>query len=200
LALKRSPLVFVRPFELRKAEREHFDLDDAEWRIPRPNMKMKEQHIVPLSRQAIEIVRELLATPVDSRFLFPALGHPEKPLCENTLNKALRTLGYSSDDMTAQGFRSLASTLLNELGWPPDAIERQLAHVEENETRGAYNYAEHLPLRRKMMQFWSDYLDGLRANAHRRRIEPLLLGVEPSVTAVKADSSSTLAPATNDGG
>ena len=103
LALKLSPLVFVRPGELRKAEREHFDLEQAEWRIPPHLMKMKIQHIVPLSRQAIEVVRELLAAPLESRFLFPALDHPERPMSENTVGKALRIMGYSTDDMSAHG-------------------------------------------------------------------------------------------------
>jgi len=172
LALKLSPLLFVRPGELRKAERAHFHLETAEWRIPAHLMKMKVQHIVPLSRQAIKLVSDLLANPVDSRFLFPALGHPERPMSENTVSKALRIMGYSSEDMSAHGFRSLASTLLNELGWPPDAIERQLAHIDENETRSAYNYAEHLPIRRKMMQWWADYLDGLRDNVRTPSVVP----------------------------
>jgi integrase len=183
LALRLSPLLFVRPGELRKAERAHFDLDHAEWRIPRQLMKMKIQHIVPLSGQAIEIVRELLATPVDSRFLFPALGHPDNAMSENTIAKALRTMGYGAADMSAHGFRSLASTLLNELGWPPDAIEKQLAHVEEDEVRGAYNYAQHLPLRRKMMQWWADYLDGLRGHLRGPAVVPPPIGVDLDVAA-----------------
>jgi integrase len=181
LALKLSALVFVRPGELRKAERAHFDLENAEWRIPPHLMKMKIQHIVPLSRQAIEVVRELLAFPIESRFLFPSLGHPKRPMSENTVGNALRIMGYNQDDMSAHGFRSLASTLLNELGWPADAIERQLAHIEENETRSAYNYAEHLPTRRQMMQWWADYLDSLRSNTPLPRQHPALLTV-PSRT------------------
>ena len=186
LALKLSPLLFVRPGELRKAERAHFDLETAEWRIPAHLMKMKVQHIVPLSRQAIEVVHELLTVPINSHFLFPALGHPERPMSENTVSKALRIMGYASEDMSAHGFRSLASTLLNELGWPPDAIERQLAHVEENETRSAYNYAEHLPIRRRMMQWWADYLDGLRDNAR-----PAAFALPHAVPEIGPDGSVT---------
>jgi integrase len=195
LALKLSPLVFVRPGELRKAEREHFDLEQCEWRIPPHLMKMKVQHIVPLSRQAIEVVRELHATPVASRFLFPALGHPERPMSENTVRKALRIMGYSAEDMSPHGFRSLASTLLNELGWPPDAIEKQLAHIEEDEVRGAYNYAKYLPMRRKMMQFWGDYLDGLRVKAHGGRVDPLLLSFDPTDASLTPDPGATISPA-----
>jgi len=165
LALKLSPLVFVRPGELRKAEWSEIDLREAEWRIPARRMKMKVQHIVPLSRQATEILRDLAALTGQGRFLFPALGHLQRTMSENTMTKALRILGYSSEDMTAHGFRSVACTLLNEQGWPPDAVERQLAHIEQNEVRGAYNYAQHLPVRRKMMQVWADYLVRLKEGA-----------------------------------
>ncbi len=125
-------------------------------------MKMNIQHIVPLSRQAIEILRELSTITGHGKFLFPALGNADRTMSENTINQALRTLGYSSDVMTAHGFRSMASTLLNEQGWPADAVERQLSHIERDEVRAAYNYAQHLPLRRQMMQVWADYLDDLR--------------------------------------
>lgn len=197
-ALKLSPLVFVRPGELRKAQRAQFDLDAAEWRIPRRDVKGKKQpHIVPLSRQALEIISELLANPVGSLFLFPALGHPEKCLSENTVNDALRRMGYTSDDMTAHGFRSMASTLLAEQGWPPDAIERQLAHVEEDEVKGAYNYAQHLPVRRKMMQVWADYLDELRAKARRRsdmnnQLRPTISSPAGATSSVRKGDSETV--------
>lgn len=162
LAMKLSPLTFVRPMELRMAEREAFDLEAGEWRVSRTIMKMKVEHVVPLSRQAIAIVREALTLSVGSQYLFPCLGNPRRCMSENTVNDALRRLGYETDEQTAQGIRVMASTLLNEQGWPPDAIEKQLAHIEENEVREVYNQAKYLPVRRQMMQFWADYLDELR--------------------------------------
>jgi integrase len=189
LALKLSPLVFVRAGELRKAEREHFDLERAEWRIPHRLMKMKEAHLVPLSRQAVDIVRELLATPLQSRYLFPALGHPESCMSENTIGKALQIMGYAADDMSAHGFRSLASTLLNEAGWPADAIEAQLAHQEQDEVRGAYNFAKYLPLRRRMMQWWADYLDELR-DQRGRSGEDMSRGLIVAPVGLEAQRSS----------
>jgi len=163
-ALQLAPLVFVRPGELRRAEWAHFDLDEAQWRIPRHIMKMEVQHIVPLSDQALAILRELQTITGNGRYLFPALGDPDRTMSENTINKALRILGFDGDEMTGHGFRSIASTLLNEQGcWTTDAIERQLAHGERNGVRAAYNHAEHLPERRQMMQAWADYLDELRA-------------------------------------
>jgi len=163
LALKLAPLVFVRPGELRAAEWSEFDLANAEWRIPAARMKMKEPHIVPLARQAIAIVRELEPLARGGRYLFPSLRTRDRPMSENTINAALRRLGYSSEEQTGHGFRSMASTLLNEQGFPPDVIELQLAHTERNKVRAAYNKAQRLPERRKMMQAWADYLDGLRA-------------------------------------
>lgn len=162
-ALKLAPLTFVRPGELRGAEWREFDLEAAEWRIPGERMKMGEAHIVPLSRQAIEILSGLRSISHNTKFLFPSLRTRDRPMSENTLNAALRRLGYTSDEMTAHGFRALASTLLNEQGFPPDVIELQLAHAERNKVRAAYNRATRLPERRKMMQAWADYLDGLRA-------------------------------------
>ena len=161
-ALRLAPLVFVRPGELRAAEWIEIDLDGAEWRIPAERMKMNETHIVPLSTQAIAIIEELHSITGHGRFLFPSLRTNERPISENTLNAALRRLGYSKEEMTAHGFRTIASTQLNELGWSPDVIELQLAHVERNKVRAAYNRAERLDERRKMMQQWADYLDGLR--------------------------------------
>jgi integrase len=163
LALKLAPLVFVRPGELRAAEWSEFQLANAEWRIPAARMKMKEPHIVPLARQAIAIVRELEPLARGGRYLFPSLRTRDRPMSENTINAALRRLGYSSEEQTGHGFRSMASTLLNEQGFPPDVIELQLAHTERNKVRAAYNKAQRLPERRKMMQAWADYLDGLRA-------------------------------------
>jgi integrase len=164
-ALRLAPLVFVRPGELRKAEWSEFNFDTAEWRIPGERMKMREQHIVPLSRQATAVLRELQALTGQGQFVFPGARTNGRPMSENTVNAALRRLGYGSDDMTGHGFRSMASTLLNEQGWHRDAIERQLAHAERNAVRAAYNYAEHLPERKRMMQAWADYLDGLAASA-----------------------------------
>jgi integrase len=166
LALKLAPLVFVRPGELRAAEWSEFDLANAEWRIPAARMKMKEQHIVPLAHQAIAILRELEPLARGGRYLFPSLRTRDRPMSENTINAALRRLGYSNEEQTGHGFRSMASTLLNEQGFPPDIIELQLAHTERNKVRAAYNKAQRLPERRKMMQTWADYLDGLRAGAN----------------------------------
>lgn len=163
LALKLAPLVFVRPGELRHAQWDDVDLENAQWRIAAQRMKKKIQHIVPLSRQALEILRQLKNVTGIGSLLFPGQTDQARPMSENTINLALRSLGYSSSDMTGHGFRSMASTLLNEQGWPPDAIERQLSHTEDDEVRGAYNYARHLSIRRRMMQVWADYLDELRA-------------------------------------
>jgi len=161
-ALQLAPLVFVRPAELRNAEWSEFDLKAGEWRIPAAKMKMRAVHIVPLSGQAVAILRELEPLTGAGRYLFPSSRGRGRPMSENTVNAALRRLGYSKEQMTGHGFRSMASTLLNEQGYHRDAIERQLAHGERDKVRGAYNYAEHLPERRKMMQAWSDYLDALR--------------------------------------
>jgi integrase len=161
-ALRIAPLVFVRPGELRKAEWIEFDLDNSEWKIPPERMKMRVQHIVPLAWQATEILRELHALTGNHQYVFPGARTNGRPMSENTINAALRRLGYQSSDMTGHGFRSTASTLLNEQGWNRDAIERQLAHAERDSIRAAYNYAEHLPERRKMMQSWADYLEVLR--------------------------------------
>lgn len=164
-ALRLAPLLFVRPGELRKAEWAEFNIEGAEWRIPAARMKMREQHIVPLSAQALTILQELKALTGSGRFVFPGARTNGRPMSENTVNAALRRLGYTGDQLTGHGFRSMASTLLNEQGWNRDAIERQLAHAERDEVRAAYNYAEHLPERRRMMQAWSDFLDGLHAGA-----------------------------------
>jgi len=163
-ALQLAPLVFVRPGELRKAEWNEVDFEAGEWRIPaeRMKMKMKTKHIVPLSSQAVAILRTLQPLTGKGHYVFPGARSRERCMSENTVNGALRRLGWSGSEMTGHGFRSMASTLLNEQGWNRDAIERQLAHTERNSIRAAYNYAEHLPERRRMMQAWSDYLDGLK--------------------------------------
>lgn len=163
-ALKLAPLVFVRPQELRMAEWDEFDLERAEWRIPAEKMKMGVVHIIPLSKQALSILQELNGLTGEGKYLFPSLRSSKRPMSENTVNGALRRLGYSKDEMTGHGFRSMASTLLNEQGWNGDAIERQLAHSEQDGIRAAYNYAEYLPERIKMMQAWADYLDSLCAS------------------------------------
>ncbi|MCQ4164678.1 tyrosine-type recombinase/integrase [Tahibacter harae] len=161
-ALRLAPLVFTRPGELRCAEWAEIDLDGAEWVIPGRRMKMRQEHIVPLSTQAVEILRAAHKVSSNSRFVFPGVRNRAEPLSNNTINAALRRLGYPKDEMTGHGFRALASTRLNEMGWAPDVIERQLAHAEANRVRAVYNRAQYLPERRKMMQAWADYLDGLR--------------------------------------
>lgn len=164
-ALQLAPLVFVRPGELRHAEWAEIDLDAAEWRIPSHKMKMQDRHIVPLSKQAVEIMRALQPLTGSGRYLFPSVRTTDRAMSENTVNAALRRMGYEKHEMTGHGFRSMASTLLHEQGWPHEAIERQLAHAERNKVSAAYNYAEHLPKRREMMQAWADYLDGLATGA-----------------------------------
>lgn len=165
-ALRLAPLVFVRPGELRGAEWSEFDLDGAEWQIPGERMKMGVKHIVPLSTQAVAILRELQPVTGSGRYVFPSVRSVKRSMSENTVNAALRSLGYPKEQMTGHGFRSMASTLLNEQGWNRDVIERQLAHAERDAVRAAYNYAEHLPERRRMMQAWADCLDGLAAGAN----------------------------------
>lgn len=161
-ALCIAPLIFVRPGELRTAEWENFDLDEGLWIIPAEKMKMKRDHIVPLSRQALEILVELEAFTGDGKYVFPSIRTRARPMSENTLNAALRRLGYSKDEMVAHGFRTMASTRLHELGWKSEIIEFQLAHADKNKVRGVYNRAEYLEERKRMMQAWADYLDALR--------------------------------------
>ena len=163
-ALRLAPYVFVRPGELRQATWSEFDLNAAEWRIPEARMKAGEPFLVPLSRQALELLRRLQLITGHGRYLFPSLRSATRPISDNTVNAALRRLGYSREEMTGHGFRSMASTALNEQGWHPDLIELQLAHAERNKVRGAYNRAQRLTERRQMMQAWADYLDRLRAN------------------------------------
>jgi integrase len=161
-ALKLLALTFVRPGEMRLARWNEFDLDAGEWRIPGERMKMREQHIVPLSQQAVTILRELELLTGPDGFVVPQARNPSRPISENTLTVALRVMGYAQGQMTAHGFRSTASTLLNELGFNADHIERQLAHGPRDKVRAAYNSAQYLPERRKMMQAWADYIDTLR--------------------------------------
>ncbi|WP_090961534.1 integrase arm-type DNA-binding domain-containing protein [Nitrosospira sp. Nsp18] len=162
-ALKLAPLLFVRPGELRHAEWSEIDFHAAEWRIAAGKMKMKAVHLVPLCKQALAVLRELKPLTGEGRYVFPGVRSYARPMSENTVNAALRRLGYDKNEMTGHGFRSMASTILHEQGWPHEAIERQLAHAERNKVSAAYNYAEHLPKRREMMQAWADYLDELKA-------------------------------------
>ena len=161
-AMKLSPLLFVRPGELRRAQWCEINLDAAEWRIPAAKMKGRVMHIVPLARQAVDILRDLQPLTGQSAWVFPGARTNGEPMSENTVNAALRRLGYDRTMITAHGFRGMASTLLHECGWPSDVIERQLSHAERNAVKAAYNHAEHLPARRKMMQAWADHLDVLR--------------------------------------
>jgi integrase len=164
-ALRLAPLVFVRPGELRKAEWVEIDFDGAIWRIPAERMKLRQEHLVPLSRQAINILRELYPLTGAGRYVFPSARTATRPMSENAITAALRRMGYEQGTMTAHGFRTTASTLLNELGWSADAIERQLAHAERDAVRGAYNRAEFLADRQRMMTAWADHLDRLTARA-----------------------------------
>lgn len=164
-ALRLAPRLMVRPGELRQAEWVEFDLEAALWRIPAAKMKTRSEHLVPLSRQCLAILEELRPLTGRGNYLFPSIRGRSRPMSENTINGALRALGYGPDVMTAHGFRAMASSRLNEMGWSPDVIERQLAHAERNAVRAAYNRASYLPERQKMMQVWSDYLDGLMQGA-----------------------------------
>lgn len=161
--LRIAPHVFLRPSELRLAEWREFDLDAARWEIPGERMKMKQPHVVPLSRQVLDILRELQPLTCDGVFVFKG-QRAGKPLSDGTVNKALRTLGYSTkDEITAHGFRAMARTVLDEeLGFRVDWIEHQLAHAVRDPNGRAYNRTAHLEGRRKMMQAWSDYLDAIR--------------------------------------
>lgn len=163
MAMRLSPHVLLRPGELRQAEWTDIDFDEAIWFIPAERMKMRRPHRVPLSRQVIAMLRELHEDTHWWKYLFPCLGKPRKAMSENAVNQGLRKLGYTTNQMTAHGFRAMAATLLNEMGqWNPDAIERQLAHVDTNQVRRAYARGEYWDERVLMMQHWSDYLDELR--------------------------------------
>jgi integrase len=165
-ALKLSALTFVRPGELRHAEWAEIDLDGATWSIPGGKMKMKVDHIVPLSTQAVAILTELKDVTGHGGYVFPSERGGSRPMSENTVNGALRRLGFTSDEMTAHGFRAMARTILDEgLGFRPDYIEHQLAHAVKDPNGRAYNRTAHLPERRKMMQTWADYLDKIKAGA-----------------------------------
>jgi integrase len=181
-ALRLAPLVFVRPGELRKAEWSEFDLDEGTWRIPAERMKMRTEHFVPLSRQVVEILRELHPLTGAGRYVFPNARTNTRPMSENAVLAALRRMEYEQGEMTGHGFRTVASTLLNEMGWSADAIEKQLAHSERDGVRDAYNRAAYLDERRRMMQGWSDYLDRITEGAkitrspraRRKKVRPIL--------------------------
>lgn len=162
-ALRLMPLLFPRPGELRAAEWVEFDLDRGVWTIPAARAKMRREHRKPLSRQAVAILRELFALTGDHPLVFPSVRTWQRPMSENTLNAALRRLGYSKDEVTAHGFRATASTLLNESGrWAVDAIERELGHVEADDVRRAYARGEHWDERVRMAQWWADECETLR--------------------------------------
>ena len=161
-ALWFSLYTFQRPGEIRGSEWKEIDFDAALWRIPENRMKNRRPHVVPLARQVIDILKEIKPLTGDSRFVFPTITSKSKPMSENTVRVALRSMGYTNEQMTAHGFRTTASTNLNEQGWNSDLIELSLAHVEGNSTRAAYNRAERLSERREMMQAWANWLDGLR--------------------------------------
>jgi integrase len=165
-ALKLSPMVFVRPGELRAPEWAELDLDAAEWRIPASKIKMGVEHLVPLPAQAVEVVRSVHAISGHGRYVFPSIRTGERCMSENTVNAALRGMGYTKEVMTAHGFRATARTILDEvLGERPDLIEHQLAHAVRDPNGRAYNRTSHLPERKRMMQRWADYLDSLRKGA-----------------------------------
>lgn len=166
-ALRLAPLVFVRPGELRHAEWSEIDLDRGEWNIPAEKMKMRLAHLVPLSHQAIAVLKKIQPLTGEGRYVFPSQRTADRPLSDNTINAALRRMGFSTqEEMTAHGFRAMARTILDEvLGFRPDFIEHQLAHAVRDPNGRAYNRTSHLAERRKMMQQWADYLDQIKAGA-----------------------------------
>lgn len=171
-ALRIAPHVFLRPGELRQAKWSEIDFAEKVWRVPAERMKMKQPHTVPLSRQVLYLLQDLRSLARDSEFLFPALHTTKRPISDNTLNVALRRLGFERDEMTSHGFRAMASTLLNESGlWHPDAIERALAHGQKDKVRAAYHRGAHWAERVRMAQWWSDYLDQLRVGGEVIKIK-----------------------------
>lgn len=167
-ALRITPHVFQRPGEIRQMEWAEIDYEKAVWMIPAIKMKMREPHTVPLSRQAVTILREMHSLSGSGRYVFPSVRTKIRPISDNTVNAALRRLGYSKEQMTAHGFRTSASSLLNESGkWNPDAIERALAHMVPGLIRRIYNQSAYWAERVEMAQWWSDYLDQLRQAGNR---------------------------------
>lgn len=164
MALRLTPHVFQRPGEVRQMRWSEIDLENAVWAIPAGRMKQRQPHHVPLSRQSVELLTEMRGLSNHSEFVFPSVRTPKRPMSENTVNGALRRLGYGGDEMTAHGFRTTASSLLNESGkWNPDAIEQALSHADKNTIRSIYNRSSYWHERVEMVQWWSDYLDSLRA-------------------------------------
>lgn len=162
IALRLMLLTFVRTVELRKAAWSEIDLENAQWRIPADRMKMREPHIVPLSRQAVALLKELHTYTGGRGFLFPNYRRPKECMTATTLNRALERMGFNGKNsigFSAHGFRATASTILNEMGYRPDVIERQLAHAERDKVRASYNHAEYMHERKAMMQAWADLLD-----------------------------------------
>jgi len=165
-ALRLAPLLFVRPGELRQAEWAEIDLDAAEWNIPAEKMKTRDAHLLPLARQAVEILKELQPVSGSGKYVFPSARSPLRPMSNNAVLAALRRMGIDKDEMTGHGFRAMARTILDEvLQVRPELIEHQLAHAVRDPLGRAYNRTKHLPERRRMMQTWADYLDGLKAGA-----------------------------------
>ena len=165
-ALKLAPMLFQRPGELRSMERTEIDLDGTEWRIPGHKMKMKNDHIVPLAAQAVELLRGLRIMTGHGQYVFPSVRTGQRCMSENTVNAVLRSMGYTKEMMTGHGFRAMARTIMDEvLGERVDLIEHQLAHAVKDPNGRAYNRTAHLPARREMMQRWANYLDKLRAGA-----------------------------------
>lgn len=180
-ALRLAPLVFVRPGELRAAEWSEIDLDAAEWRIPGAKMKMNADHLVPLSTQAVEVLRGVNAMTKHGKYVFPSIRTDDRCMSENTVNAALRSMGFGKDVMTGHGFRAMARTMLDEvLNERVDLIEHQLAHAVKDPNGRAYNRTAHLPERRKMMQRWANYLDELkRLDCSSITISELINSKEP---------------------
>jgi len=163
-ALQFAPLVFVRPRELRHAEWKEFDFKNALWKIPAEKMKMGRVHIVPLATQAMANLEALKMATGSDRYLFPSIRTTSRPMSENTINAALRRMGFEKTEMTGHGFRAMASTLLYENGFESQIIEMQLAHAETNSVRAAYNHAQFLEKRKNMIQWWADYIDSLKVS------------------------------------
>lgn len=188
-ALKLAPHVFVRPGELRSAQWEEFDLEARVWTIPAEKTKMRKPHHVPLSRQSVELVEQIRSITAPWSYIFPSLWSRKRPMSDNTLNAALRRMGYASSEMTAHGFRAMASTLLNESGkWSYDAIERALAHGDNNRVRAAYHRGAHWEERVAMAQWWSDYLDERRADVDQKGDEGSALSAAPEIPSSSSGS------------
>lgn len=176
-ALQFAPHVFVRPGELRHAEWGEIDFDQAEWQIPKGKMKARRPHAVPLSRQSLAILSDIRALTGAGQYIFPSLQTPKRAMSENTVNVALRRMGYTKEEMTGHGFRTSASSMLNESGkWNPDAIERALAHGDSDAVRGAYNRGTYWDERVLMAQWWSDYLDRLKSGGEVLPFDKKIMG------------------------